>query len=383
MEPIWEYTIKLIRFVLNGDVPELPENINFEKLFAFGKSHGVENMLYVGLRDLHIDVPEETMQKFKTAYEMQIMVEATQALELEAISEAFEEAGIDHVPLKGSVIKYLYPMPDYRKSGDIDILIRPEDEAKVDSVMRVLSYHRNKGYDTHEVHFSYEKPPFIEVEIHRQLTAKSARAYKFCKHVWKHVNPDEKKKHLYKLTNEYHYMFLMAHLCRHLYLGGAGIKLFADVYVMNSRCSMNNQKINEYIRKANLTKIHNLVLNMITKWFGDNCEQSPDVEILENIILKNGSFGTMEMRNMMISNMTISAKMKRFIHSLFPSRRLLEKKYPNLKKYVWMLPLIWIYRILDIILFQRSNIRNKLLQISGDGVRANNIKNIVKLVRDK
>ncbi|MGN0161970.1 MAG: nucleotidyltransferase family protein, partial [Candidatus Ornithomonoglobus sp.] len=117
MEQIYDYTIKLIRYVLNGDVPELPENVDFEKLFAFGRSHGVENMLYVGLRDLKINVPTEIMKQFRTAYEIQIMVEATQALEYECLCEIFEEADIDFLPLKGIVIRNLYPMPDYRKSG--------------------------------------------------------------------------------------------------------------------------------------------------------------------------------------------------------------------------------------------------------------------------
>ena len=45
MEKIYDYTIKLLRYVLKGDVPDLPNDVDFEKLYEFGRSHGVENML--------------------------------------------------------------------------------------------------------------------------------------------------------------------------------------------------------------------------------------------------------------------------------------------------------------------------------------------------
>ena len=64
MEKIYDYTIKLLRYVLKGDVPDLPNDVDFEKLYEFGRSHGVENMLYVGLKDLKIDVPKDVFQKF-------------------------------------------------------------------------------------------------------------------------------------------------------------------------------------------------------------------------------------------------------------------------------------------------------------------------------
>lgn len=382
MEPIWEYTIKLIRFVLNGDVPELPENIDFEKLFAFGKSHGVENMLYVGLRDLHIDVPEETMQKFKTAYEMQIMVEATQALELEAISEAFEEAGIDHVPLKGSVIKYLYPMPDYRKSGDIDILIRPEDEERVDEVLPQLGYKRNEGYDTHDVHFVYRKPPYIELEIHRSLTSKQARSYQLCKRAWEHVERENGKKHLYHLSDEFHYMFLIAHLSRHIYLGGGGVKLFTDIYVINRRTTLDKHLTDRYIKKARLSDIHGMVLALTDKWFYDIYPSNKEIDMLEDIVFLGGSFGTGEIREEIVSSNTLPDKIRKYIKRLLPSVNVLKNRYPILENRPYLLPFMWIYRVYDIGTKETETIGEKSKEIFGVNKSRTELKKLVKAVRD-
>ena len=76
-------------------------------------------------------MPEKIDALFAEDYDANIMLEATQALELENLAEEFEKAEIDYMPMKGSVVKYLYAMPDYRKSGDIDILIRPEDKKRI------------------------------------------------------------------------------------------------------------------------------------------------------------------------------------------------------------------------------------------------------------
>ena len=54
-----------------------------------------------------------------------------QQLELENVMAHFEKEGIDYVPLKGWIIKNLYPKPDMRSMCDVDILIRDEDKKKI------------------------------------------------------------------------------------------------------------------------------------------------------------------------------------------------------------------------------------------------------------
>ncbi len=381
MEPIWEYTIKLIRFVLNGDIPELPEDIDFEKLFAFGKSHGVENMLYVGLRDLHIDVPEETMQKFKTAYEMQIMVEATQALELEAISEAFEEAGIDHVPLKGSVIKYLYPTPDYRKSGDIDILIRKKDENKVKVLMKSIGYTLEKEDDNHEVHVAYIKPPFIEVEVHRRLTEKISRASKLCEKPWKYAYKESN--HCYKFSNEFFYVHLLSHLCKHLYLGGAGIKLICDFYIILLKAKIDTQSLNELLKKSKLANLNKMVIGLVDKWFENGEKISKDIYVLEEIVLTSGSFGTKENRAAMVSSGSKMNDILWMLKRIFPPITVLQYRYPVVLKRRYLLPIIWIDRIIDLLFLDREFTKKKINTKFNGKSRNKDLVNLVEAIRPK
>ena len=172
MGQIHKYIIELIRYVLNGDMPILPENIDFENLFLFSKSHGVENMVYVGLKGCNIPVPEPVMSKLEQEYQKAIMSEAVQAIELESLSMQMDASEIDHIPLKGSVIKYLYPMPDYRKSGDIDILIKRCDEKKATDILVANGYKLADDGDAHDIHISYFKSRCIIMHLFNSKSLK-------------------------------------------------------------------------------------------------------------------------------------------------------------------------------------------------------------------
>lgn len=384
MDNHYNITVELIRYVLKGDaVKSSITDIDAMQLYNFSKSHGIENMIYAALKRLKINIPNAVMAKFEKSYKLAIMLEAVQSFELEAIEDEFDAQGIDYVPLKGSVVKYLYPMPDYRKSGDIDILIRCEDEKKVMPIMDSLGYTRERNYDKHEVHLSYEKPPYIEVEVHRSLTTIADRTYHFCKNIWDYVEPDKDRQHCYVMNNESLYTYLLAHMCKHLYSGGAGLRLVTDMLVLKNKLEFNEIRLKKYLRKANLVQLNDMVNKLIDKWFYDKYEYDKDIEILEQIILSGGSFGTAEMHNALRSSNTTANKFKLLIQRLCPPVRILKGRYPFLEKIPVLLPFMWIYRVFDIGIFERDTIEKKIVQTVGTSKGNADLGNIVKAIRDR
>lgn len=360
MNNVYTYAIKLIRYILKGDVPELPENIDFESLFEFSKSHGVENMIYVGLRDLKIEVPEPTMQKFKEAYEMAIVVEAMQAIELEQISNAFEEAGIDHIPLKGSVVKYLYPDPSYRKSGDIDILIKPEDKKTVRKKMFENGYLIDKS-DEYELHEGYRKPPFILTEIHDRLVEKNNRAYALLTDVWENAERKQNTKHNFKLRDEWQYIFSVAHFAKHIKNGGAGIKFVLDMYILSQE-ELEIDTVEEMLNKSNLSQFHGFVKEVVNKWFYDE-DVSENAMNLEKFILDGGGFGTDEQSKLLKKSAIFWGRKEKIKYmftktykGIFVSYESMRSKYPILVRHRYLLPIMWMVRLWSIITSKKSTV---------------------------
>lgn len=384
MDKIYDYTIKLIRYILKGDVPSLPENIDFEKLYTFGKSHGVENMLYVALRDLKIDVPKDVMQKFYYSYLMSIKIDTLQTMELEKIGNAFEEAGIDYIPLKGSVVKHFYPMTHYRKSGDIDVLVRRETEKDAEKVLiEKLNYLRSEISEHYEVHISYFKMPCVYVELHRQILKSSNRAYKMFKNIWKYVKTSKSKEHKYVLSNELLYTYLLAHLCNHLYNGGAGIRMLMDFYVLSKNSKLDYEILNRYLKKANLVKINDYVTNIISKWFGDSYVFDKDVEILLDIIFDGGSFGTRDMQEKIHDSNSLVGKIRQLMQRVFMPTNMLVQIKPEYANGTKSKFLIQLRRIKNILKHNRKKVFDDTKLILKSEKSDKSLANIVKAICDR
>ena len=356
MESTYSYIVKIIRYVLCGQAFELGADTDFQRIYECSKRHGIENIVYVGLKDLNAPVPCEIMAKLEEEYQKAIMTEAVQAIELENLSSQFDEAGIDHIPLKGSVIKYLYPMPDFRKSGDIDILIKPADEKTAMDIIAGDGYSLIEDGDAHDIHISCFKPPMMLIEIHRALVRNKNRAYGFCSGVWENVSLCEGTKHRYKMSDEFLYVYLLAHLSKHISTGGAGIRLIADMYFANNKLDLDSDKLNLFLEKAQLTDINKMVLKLTARWFDGVYENDASTDILENLVLTGGSFGNTETKKIIDGNISKRKRISRFFKMIFPSKTSLLGKYPVLKRHGFLLPLVWIHRAFILLLFKRNSV---------------------------
>lgn len=384
MEKIYDYTIKLLRYVLKGDVPTLPDDIDFYKLYEFGRSHGVENMLYVGLKGLNIDVPKDVFQKFYYSYLMSIKIDTLQTMELEKIGKAFEDAGIDYIPLKGSVVKYFYPMPNYRKSGDIDVLIRREDKEKAKYIFaKQLGYMSSEDADRYEVHIVYVSKTNVHIELHKQILKKANRAYKTFKSIWKYANQSENKAHEYKLSAELLYTYQLAHLCHHIYHGGgAGIRMLMDFYVLKQSMEINSDILHKCLKKSNLTTINNYVRLVIDKWFEDSYSTDKATETLMNIILSGGSFGTYAMKEKIHNSMGGIEKIRCLLRRVFLSSDRL-KQSPDYAAGTNSKTVMHLRRLKHVLLYGRKNALDETKHILKSDKSDESLKKIANAVCER
>lgn len=96
------------------------EQIDYPALYKFSKAHSIVNTVCYALEKLNM-LPEEYAAPFRRELKIGRAREAVQELELEEISAQLESRGIKYMPLKGSVMKHLYPRPDLRSMCDLDL----------------------------------------------------------------------------------------------------------------------------------------------------------------------------------------------------------------------------------------------------------------------
>lgn len=96
--------------------------------------------------------------------------------ELECLLAAFDQVSIAVMPLKGPVLAdQLYPDPLLRSTGDLDLLVRPDDCGAAEDVLQGLGYRRlpapqqGAGYHTRFGSDDVDAAGEVVVELHREL----------------------------------------------------------------------------------------------------------------------------------------------------------------------------------------------------------------------
>ena len=141
------------------------EGVDFHALIKLANIHRIDIPMYYALKDVS-GIPEELQAELKKRQDVNALKSAVVSAETEYLNGVFDKNQIPYMLLKGSVIRELYPSPDMRTSCDVDYLTKPEDTDKIEKLMRESGYsfdNRNGGVD------NYNKPPFVCIEIHREL----------------------------------------------------------------------------------------------------------------------------------------------------------------------------------------------------------------------
>lgn len=185
-----------------------------------------------------------TNEKFELAYAMAQRKYILFNREYLLLSEGFNKADINYLPLKGILVKKIYPFPYLREMVDMDILFDCSPD-KVRSVMLQLGYVCTQ-YDkaNHDV---YQKAPFFCVEMHRSLVDGSLfpDLYQyFSKMTYAFIDDNSS---CMQMTKEQMYLHLIAHAYVHDTLAGTGLRTLLDINLYLKAYS--DQMNMEYILK--------------------------------------------------------------------------------------------------------------------------------------
>ena len=275
-------------------------------------------------------------------------------VDFETLSACFTEHGIVHMPVKGYYLRKLYPTPELRTFGDIDLLIHPEDRQKVHDLMLSLGYTVKQDW---EPTYSYIKDAEY-YEIHTNLMdgnldgRTDLQAY--FDSAWAYAAPDDGLR--FRPEDDFHFIYTVCHLAKHLYGGGAGLRMYLDValYVKHKDDSLPWQAIVGEFTTLHLEGFFHTVMNACRVWFGTEtiCPlPKPDTEALDRLLsytLDSDLFGhsrdhaVIELRNEKYEAPSRSRVLRKM---LFPPAAEIESRYTFLQNRHWLLPLAWLVRL--------------------------------------
>ena len=351
--------IALVKSALTGEKAEISENFDWDNALNTAKKHQILPMLYYGVQYSGITPPAEIMQFLELATFKNISVSQNQLYALEQIYKAFDENEIDYMPLKGSVLKFVYPKPEMRPMGDADILIRQEQYEKIRILMQKSGFTegRESSYD-----YAWDKPSTLHLELHKHLVPVNYKDfYSYYDNPWRLAH--NVKNNRYILNDEDNYIFIFTHYAKHYRARGIGIRHILDIYVfLSQNKNMNFSYIDKELEKMGLLKFYKSTIHTINVWFGEEHADTIS-DFITNKIFSSGSFGKSEYLN--ISNAVITSKsakslrgikFKQLFDMIFLPYSNMCLLYPCLKKIPVLLPIFWVVRAVYAVFNKRKRI---------------------------
>ncbi len=340
--------IPLLAAIISGSSQGI-DGLNPYESLPSAQAHGVANMLYYALPLLPPEQQPQAAQKrvLKELSYVAAAREAIQQRELEALFARFEAEKITVLPLKGCIIKYLYPKPEMRNMSDIDLLIDPRQAAQIKTVMDEL------GYDTYYYEQGdtdvYISPARMNYEIHRSLRngGFNASSRSFLGALVSYATPKRGYEYVLELPYEEHYAYLLCHFVDHLICGGIGVRQVMDIFLCRHRWSLEPNRLDALLGSLELKEFAATLERMADCWFGGG-QGDRVTEELGTYIFGSGVFGTNTQRvaDLMLRNQGTANRFAYVLKRLFLPADIMKKYFPSLKKAPFLLPFYWIFRIL-------------------------------------
>lgn len=346
------YLLRLICSVVNRTNAEIPEKpVNWRALYGIAAAHSLSAILYEAVEKLPSEhkPDDDILACLAQLYREQMVTDINLTVETERLLSLFAQNGIEAMAFKGIVTKNDYPKSYLRTMSDIDILIKDEDRDTTENILL------GEGYKKESVGFkdsSFRKDGILHFEIHTNLLEEDAQGFEYFSKIWDRAEQRESK--FFVMSLEDTYLFMLEHLANHLLFGGAGLRMYLDVYLFNKnhKSELKREYVDFVLSKLNLAEFERETLKISENFFSPSTKFEGDFKT-EAFILSLSTFGSREVyfaANAVKSKDSSSAKngIKLVLGKVFPSFKALKLKYRAVKSvpvlYPVFIPVFWFER---------------------------------------
>lgn len=367
--------IELLKHFIHRTAPIVPKETDWDEVVYLASANSVMGIVSYMIVRYQLEEEEEILHAAKKCYERIYRRFEYLSRKTDELCAVLSGNGIDHLRLKGAAIRELYPIPQFRSFGDVDILIRKEDREKSRRLFHEMGFSEIAAW---EPIFCYRRK-YEFYEIHSELLEweipRKPQCGEFFRQPWE--NTQRRSETEYCFTPEYNFLYLLTHLAKHLNSEGAGIRMYMDlaVYLQHYGDAMDWDQIRNELAEMDLLEFGQTALYAVQEWFGVSCvlsdtEKSPDfMDRFAHRTLQGGIYGNQDKDSGTLDlgkEIRASGKTRRFsavMKRVFPPARQIAPRYTYLKKRTWLLPVAWVHRIVinrDLFASRYSEIREIL-----------------------
>lgn len=340
--------LNICRSYFSGKELEPFGQIDCNRLYRLAINHNLLGVCHCVFNCNKSLIPQEMQSIFRDKFLDFVLVYEKQSDIYDEIRDCLGKEAIPFVAFKGIVLRELYPVPESRVMGDIDILISPHHEKILKKAFAKAGF---KYCNTCDFVDTYKKEGII-VEVHKRLDSEYHNSFDdaFEKAVFTGIEG--------RLDENCHFAYLVAHTAKHFKSSGVGIRFLLDLAFMLKHGGVELDKVFEILDKSNLTAFAKTLLSVCSIWFDCGEKYTPISQRVLDSFLRGGvfanSFNSEYQTVSRLKTLKIIKEDKPFspfmlkLRLAFPAYESL-KGIPYLSFVIgrrWLVPFAWIYRII-------------------------------------
>ena len=358
----------LLRAAVTGRTDMLPDpdTVDMERVFRLSRMQMLSSALCpAATKLLTVEKYGSLRENWQKCADMALRGDILTDAETARVFAEFDRLGIKYILLKGAVLKKLWKTPGMREYSDVDVLIDRERSDDARHIMESLGYAMQGEGKVHDVYFM---APCFNFELHKQLFAdESDFGGIFASEKIMERSTDAGDGTSRRIMNSADaYAFTVAHLYKHWSACGAGLRNYADLWLLKKQLigeGIGENTLRETLKDAKLRTFEKEAFDVCEAVFGEKPEKLTAGQM--GPILSGGVYGTKIRR--IRTGVAKRGKVGYFMFRAFPPVSRISSSYPVLEKAPVLLPFCWIDRWINALLFKRARISGELNVIAHSG----------------
>lgn len=334
------------------------EEMNLERLYSLAKFHTLTGIVYMVIESSGACSEDgKWMSELETSKlirdwrdhkEKAIRKILLLDTERNNMCNYMEQQGIWYLPLKGIILKDLYPKLGMRQMADNDILYDSSYQ------MKLKDYMISRGYTVVSIgkgnHDIYEKPPIYNYELHTSLygDVHDKEWVDYYSNVKDRLIHDEGCNYGYHFTVDDFYVYIVTHAYKHFKGSGTGIRFLMDIYVylQHYRQSLHWTYIKQELVKLKVEQFEEESRNLCEKLFSiEEYILTEDEQNLLYYYIGSGTYGTLtnriekKLHEIQVDGMEINTttKLRYMWKRLFPDAEWYRSYAPVVYAHRWLI----------------------------------------------
>lgn len=376
MEPIYELFLEAMRSALEDRQVNWSADVTPEQMYqitALAEKHHVLPLIFEAIYacPAATNMDGVLFMECKRSTVQAVMVQTIKTEEFLTLNRHLRENGIIPVVVKGIICRNLYPRPDYRTSGDEDVLCGDHQFNACHKLMIDFGMEATAStLECYEVPY-HKDDSALYIELHKSLFPRESDIFSDCNRFFDNcfdriIEVDIQGDPVATLNHTDHMLYLILHAFKHFLHAGFGIRQVCDMVLYAN--AFGSQIDWEYVQTKcsglRADKFAAALFDIGSKYLGFSPEKAcypynrqqlaVDGDDLLADLLCGGIYGSSDMSRVHSSNMTLNAvsadkKGKKskgnLLKTVFPPARSLETRFPYLRRAPILLPVAWVSRI--------------------------------------